>query len=50
VMRRLFLLALLFAACRPDPGVPDYSGMEGLLDAGDTSGPTLGGAVLSGSF
>lgn len=37
-MRRLFLLALLFAACRPDPGVPDYSGMAGLLDAGDTSG------------
>jgi hypothetical protein len=37
-MRALLLsLALLAAACRPDPGVPDYSAMAALLDGG--SGP-----------
>jgi hypothetical protein len=28
------LLALSLAACRPDPGIPDYSSMAALLDSG----------------
>jgi hypothetical protein len=35
--RALLTLSCLLVACRPDPGLPDYSGMAALFDAG--SGP-----------
>jgi hypothetical protein len=36
-------LALAAAACRPDPGLPDYSTMAGLRDAGADDGGLLPG-------
>ncbi len=40
---RLFVLVfVVVAACRPDPGVPDYSSHEGMRDVVDAGGPDLG--------
>lgn len=42
-MQRVLLFSLLaFAACRPDPGVPDYSTLQGNLGDGGVNAPKPG--------
>ena len=41
--RLLFVAGCLAAACRPDAGIPDYSGHVGLRDTTDAGDTTLPG-------